>query len=164
MSGNSIKKAWQITENDIEQIWAEALVLYKDGEKLYLEGEDARFAVSEQADAMETDEREGLARECLDTLLPDNWDSMDLYDRRKFLNGSSLSDIGRKGTIKRTVVCNMEIWCECFGKDSASIKKSDSYEIGAIMQKMEHWDKSDRHSFPIYGRQRSYLRHEQDKP
>lgn len=164
VSGHSTKKAWQITEEDVSQIWAETLVLYRQGEKLYLEGEDAKYAVTEQADAMETDEREGLVREYLDTLLPDNWSDMDLYERKNFLNGSSISDIGRKGTVIRTTVCNMEIWCECFGKDSSSMKKSDSYEIGAIMQKIENWHKADRHQFPIYGRQRAYMRHEQDKP
>lgn len=164
VSGHSTKKAWQITENDVSQIWAETLVLYRQGEKLYLEGEDAKYAVTEQADAMETDEREGLVREYLDTLLPDNWSDMDLYERKNFLSGSSISDIGRKGTAVRTTVCNMEIWCECFGKDSSSMKKSDSYEIGAIMQKIENWYKADRHQFPIYGRQRAYMRHEQDKP
>lgn len=158
VSGLSPKKAWQITTTDIQQIWAETLVLYKKGEKLYLEGEDAEYAVTEQADAMETDEREGLVREYLDTLLPDNWSDMDLYERRNFLNSSSLSDIGRKGTLTRSTVCNMEIWCECFGKDGASMKPVDSYAIAAIMRKIEDWEKSDRKTYPLYGRQRGYKR------
>lgn len=158
VSGHSPKKAWQITQSDVQQIWAETLVLYRKGEKLYLEGEDAEYAVTEQADAMETDEREGLVREYLDTLLPDNWDEMDLFERRNFLNGSSLSDIGRKGTTTRTTVCNMEIWCECFGKDGASMKSVDSYAIAAIMRKIEDWEKSDRKTYPLYGRQRGYKR------
>lgn len=158
VSGLSAKKTWQITKDDVNQIWAESLVLYKQGEKLYLEGEDAEYAVAEQADAMETDEREGLVREYLDTLLPDNWSDMDLYQRRNFLNGSSLSDIGKKGTATRTTVCNMEIWCECFGKDGASMKPVDSYAIAAIMRKIEDWEKSERKTYPLYGRQRGYKR------
>ena len=112
----------------------------------------------EQAGAMETDEREGIVQRYLDTLLPENWDEMDLFERRNFLNGSSIGDIGKTGTVKRTKVCNMEIWCECFGKDAAAMKKSDSYEIAALMQKIEGWDKSERTSLPIYGRQRVYER------
>ena len=158
ISGLSAKKTWQITKDDVSQIWAETLMLYKQGEKLYLEGEDAEYAVAEQADAMETDEREGLVREYLDTLLPDNWSDMDLYERRNFLNGSSLSDIGKKGTAARTTVCNMEIWCECFGKDGASMKAADSYDIAAIMRKIEDWEKNERKTYPIYGRQRGYKR------
>ncbi|MCG1024524.1 virulence-associated E family protein [Dehalobacter sp.] len=158
VNGSSSKKAWQITKEEVQQIWAETLVLYKSGEKLYLEGDDAMQAIEEQADAMEADEREGLVREYLDTLLPDNWHSMDLYERRNFLNGTGITDIGSKGTVRRTLVCNMEIWCECFGKDSSSMKKSDSYEIGSIMQKVEGWTRSDRDNFGWYGRQRAYKR------
>lgn len=164
VNGNSPKKAWQIKSDEVAQIWAETLVFYRNGEKLYLEGEDAIQAVTEQADAMETDEREGLVREYLDMLLPENWSDLDLYERRNFLSGTGFADIGKKGTIRRTTVCNMEIWCECFCKDSASMKKSDSYEIGSIMQKIEGWDKSDRDNFTIYGRQRAYLRTSKDKP
>ena len=158
VTGSSVKKAWQITKYEIQQIWAETLVLYKKGEKLYLDGEDATQALEEQSDAMEADEREGLVREYLDTLLPDNWKDMDLYERRNFLNGTGITDIGAKGTVKRLITCNMEIWCECFGKDPASLKRSDSYEIASIMQKVENWTKYDRSNFSLYGRQRSYRR------
>lgn len=101
VSGSSSKKAWQITKDEVAQIWAETLVLYRRGEKLYLEGEDAVLAVAEQADAMETDEREGLVRQYLDTLLPDNWDELDIFERRNFLNGTGVADIGKQGTVQR---------------------------------------------------------------
>lgn len=157
VNGNGTKKAWQLSKTEIEQIWAETLVLYKNGEKLYLEGEDAQIAVTEQADAMETDEREGLVREYLDTLLPKNWSDMGIYERRNYLSGNEFG--GRpNGTEKRQYVCNMEIWCECFGRDSASMKPADSYAIAAIMRKNEKWVKMERTTFAIYGQQRGYKR------
>ena len=158
VDGSGKKKPWELTKTEVDQIWAETLVDYKRGEKLYLEGMDADTAVNEQADAMETDEREGLVQRYLDTLLPENWEDMDLFERRNFLNGSTIGDIGRTGSVKRTSVCNMEIWCECFGKDAAAMKKSDSYEITGIMQKMDGWDKNGRTRLPIYGQQRIYKR------
>lgn len=163
VSGSSSKKAWQITKDEVAQIWAETLVLYRRGEKLYLEGEDAVLAVAEQADAMETDEREGLVRQYLDTLLPDNWDELDIFERRNFLNGTGVADIGKQGTVQRKLVCNLEIWCECFGKDPSALKKVDSYELGAIMQKLESWEKytgtrQGTSNFTHYGKQRAYSR------
>ncbi len=163
VSGSSRKKAWQITKDEVAQIWAETLVLYRRGEKLYLEGEDAVLAVAEQADAMETDEREGLVRQYLDTLLPDNWDELDIFERRNFLNGTGVADIGKQGTVQRKLVCNLEIWCECFGKDPSALKKVDSYELGGIMQKLESWEKyqgtkQGTSVFAIYGKQRAYSR------
>lgn len=163
VSGSSRKKAWQITKDEVAQIWAETLVLYRRGEKLYLEGEDAVLAVAEQADAMETDEREGLVRKYLDTLLPDNWDELDIFERRNFLSGTGVADIGKKGTVQRKLVCNLEIWCECFGKDPSALKKVDSYELGSIMQKLESWEKytgtrQGTSNFTHYGKQRAYSR------
>lgn len=157
VGGVSPKKSWQLTGYEVEQIWAETLVLYAKGEKLYLEGEDAATAVTEQADAMEMDEREGLVRTYLDTLLPEKWGEMSLYERRNYLGGS---DFGSKldGTVQRNFVCNMEIWCECFGKDGSTMKPADSYAIAAIMRKIEGWEKADRTTFAIYGRQRGYKR------
>lgn len=156
ISGESKKKSWQITDEEVKQIWAETLVLYKKGEKLYLEDEDVKLAVSEQANAMESDEREGLVRAYLDTLLPDNWSDMSLYDRRNYLNGSEFGGDTHTGTVKRTLVCNMEIWCECFGREPSAMKTADSYAISAIMKKIEGWEKVERTRFKIYGLQRAY--------
>lgn len=115
---------------------------------------------------METDEREGLVRTYLDTLLPDDWDTMSLYERRNFLGGSEFGGGTRVGTVKRTLVCNMEIWCECFGKEASMLKPSDSYAIGAIMRKISEWNKYTGNkngvvTFPVYGKQRAYSRVEE---
>ena len=75
------KKVWEMTE--IDQIWAEALAKYRGGEQLILTGEVEQIAYDEQRDAMELDDREGIINDYLETLLPENWDSMDLYERKK---------------------------------------------------------------------------------
>lgn len=165
VSGSSEKKAWDL--KDIDQIWAEALYVYKKGEDLFLKGDEAQIAMSEQADAMETDDREGLVREYLEKLLPENWSEMNLYERRNFLTGGDFGN-AIEGTVKRMIVCPMEIWCECFGKDSANLKKGDSYEITAIMARIENWKpydgtKSGTTRFPIYNKQRAFMRVEQEK-
>ena len=159
VSGKSEKKPWELTTDTVMQIWAETLVLYRKGEDLYLKGDEAEQAVEEQAAAMESDEREGLIREYLDTLLPEDWDQMDLAQRRNFLDGASVAGIGERGIKVRQKVCNMEIWCECFRRSEADMRKSDSYEISGIMKKIEGWEKSEgREPFRIYGRQRFYVR------
>ena len=167
VNGESVRKPWQISGEDVLQVWAEAKTVYENGERLYLEGDVAAMAVSEQAEAMETDDREGLVRTYLDTLLPENWGSMSLYDRRNFLNGSEFGEERQTGTVRRMMVCNMEIWCECFGRESSALKKIDSYEISGIMRKIEGWGKytetkNGMSGFPIYGKQRAYVR-EQDR-
>lgn len=163
ITGESSKHPWDIDSETVQQIWAEALVLYKAGESLYLRGEEATAAIAEQAAAMESDDREGLIRNYLDTLLPTEWDSMSLFERRNFLTGSEFGGDTHKGTEKRTAVCNLEIWCECFGKEPSAIKPSDSYAIAAIIKKIDGWDRgkdNGRVYLPIYGRQRIYSRTE----
>jgi len=165
ISGDGKRKVWQMSVYDVEQIWAETLVLYAKGEKLYLEGSDVELATNEQADAMESDEREGLVRTYLDTLLPDDWDALSLYERRNYLNGSEFGGESRVGTVERTLVCNMEIWCECFGRDASAMKPADSYAIAGIMKKINGWNKyqgnkNGTSNFPIYGRQRCYEKNE----
>lgn len=66
------------------------------------------------------------------------------------------------------MVCNMEIWCECFGRDSSTLKKIDSYEISGILRKIEGWGKytvtkNGMSNFPIYGKQRAYVREQAEK-
>lgn len=156
----ALSSPWDL--EDVDKIWAEALYVYKQGEELYLKGEVLEIASKEQSEAMESDDREGLVREYLNKLLPNNWSSMNLYERRKFLNGDDLVG-GQVGTEKRKAVCSMEIWCECFGKDASSLKKSDSYEITAIMSKIEGWElysgnKTNTMRFPIYNKQRAFVR------
>ena len=168
VNGESVRKPWQISGEDVLQVWAEAKAVYESGERLYLEGDVAAMATSEQAEAMETDDREGLVRTYLDTLLPENWDSMSLYDRRNFLNGSEFGEERQTGTVRRMMVCNMEIWCECFGRESSALKKIDSYEISGIMKKIEGWGKyaetkNGMSGFPIYGKQRAYVREQDGK-
>ena len=165
ISGDGKRKAWQMSVYDVEQIWAETLVLYAKGEKLYLEGSDVELATNEQADAMESDEREGLVRSYLDTLLPDDWNALSLYERRNYLNGSEFGGESRVGTVERTIVCNMEIWCECFGRDASAMKPADSYAIAGIMKKINGWNKyqgnkNGTSNFPLYGRQRCYEKNE----
>ena len=65
--------------------------------------------------------------------------------------------------VQREKVCNLEIWAECFGREPANIRKQDSYEINAIMAKLEGWkrydgNKSGKLSFKDYGSQVAYVR------
>ena len=141
--GGGSKCSWDITREEVLQIWAEVMHYVKEGEKLYLDPEVEALAKVEQREAMESDEREGLVREYLEALLPDNWDDMDTFERRNFLDGTGKADIGKKGTIRRTQVCNMEIWCECFGKERSNLKRADSNELSGILVKLG-WVRLDR--------------------
>ena len=151
--GNGKKQSWNLTHEEILQIWAEALVYVRQREKLYLSAEMDALAKDEQREAMESDEREGLVREYLDTLLPERWAEMDLFERRNFLSGSDFGGLQEKGTVRRTSVSNMEIWCECFGKERANLRRTDSNELTGILARLG-WKRADNKvRIPLYGPQ-----------
>lgn len=157
---------WDLEE--IDQVWAEAIQAYKDGESLFLSGEVAQMAYAKQQEAMESDDREGLVQDYLDRLLPENWDNMDLYQRRTFLGGSEFEDTPTEGTVRRERVCIMEIWCECFGKERQNLKKADSYELEGILNKIGGWERytgnaSGKMRISGYGIQRAFIRNKNAK-
>ena len=156
--GGDQYKPWNLTEFDIDMMWAEAFVYVKEGEPLFLPAELESYARMEQSAAMEQDDREGLVIRYLDTILPTDWDTMDIYKRRSFLQNPD-EPTQPVGSVRRETVSNIEIWCECFGKLKEDIKPADSYAITAIMTRISGWEKNGtKKRLPIYGLQRIYTR------
>ena len=156
--GNGRWKPWQLVKEEVEQIWAEALVLVARGEKLYLDSDLEALSQVEQSAAMEQDDREGLVSTYLNLLLPENWSEMDGYARQEYVRDPN-GPTQPKGMVERNSVSNLEIWCECFGKRKEDIKPFDSYAISAIMLRIPGWQKTDeRRILPLYGQQRLYKR------
>jgi predicted P-loop ATPase len=161
--GGGERHSWQLADGDVRQVWAKALCYVRAGERLYLDADLEALARNEQRDAMEQDEREGLVREYLDRLLPVDWESRDIYQRRDYLQSAD-DKTQPVGATLRDTVCNMEIWCECFGKHKEDLLPKDSYMIAAIMERMDGWEKSEKLQYlPIYGRQRVYASAQRQK-
>lgn len=156
-------KRFTFTQEERDQIWAEAKQYWQEGEKLYLDGDLLKVAEEAQRDAMEADDRLGMVEEYLNTLLPENWDQMDLYERRNYL-ADKKDPAKQKGICQRTAVSNAEIWAECFGRNPSEMKPADSYAIAALMLQVGCWEKTtSRIRIPLYGMQRLYLRIQQGK-
>lgn len=144
-----------LTESEVDQIWAEAMVMYKKGEPLFLSEEAKSIAEHEQEEHSENDERSGIIENYLDRLLPTDWDSMDLYERRAYLE----DPLATNGTVERDYVCVAEIWCECLGKNREDMDRYKTREINDILRSLKNWEqcKSTR-NFKLYGKQKYYVR------
>lgn len=160
------KHRWSdLTDEEIDQLWAEAKHYYEEGEPLYLSDRlEAEMRLIQEAHTEESPWY-GLVEEYLDTLLPEDWEDMDLAERRMFLN----DDFGEsKGTVKRDRVCALEVWCECLGNDIKQFKAVERREINDILRRMEGWKKYDGNKRgtlrfgKIYGLQRAYIRDDED--
>ena len=144
-----------LTESEIDQIWAEAYQLYLQDEPLYLVGDEDIIAKQEQCRHAEQDERRGLVEEYLNKLFPANWNEMDIYDRRAWLE----SPIGAKGKVPKDFVCVAEIWCECLGKEKTDMSRYNTRDINEILKSFTDWELvTSTRNFPIYGKQKYYRR------
>lgn len=172
VTGGGITPVTSLTDEDLKQIWAEALAFDKSGEKLYLEGDIAEAALEAQAEAVEADDRVGIVAEYLNTPLPQKWDSVPLTARRMFLATGRTSENWNEPDVAqwdelvpRSSVSKIEIWSECFGRDPDAMRKIDSHEITAIMQQLEEWQDSGKlRRIPIYGKQRIFERIRTEAP
>lgn len=150
---NAIKSVAEDLEEEVDQIWAEAVALYKAGEPLYLQDEAKQIASTEQKKHSESDERTGIIEEYLDKSYPENWVSYTMYERLDWLS----DPLAKKGTEPKKYTCIAEIWCECLGRKKEDLSRYNSREINDIMRGLEDWEYvSSTRYFPLYGKQKYY--------
>lgn len=142
----------------VDQLWAEAKHWYKEGEPLYLQDRNVEEAAKVvQNKYSEIDDRVGLVAKFLDTILPENWDSMGKEERRSYLNDRD--EIKVKGTVFRNEVCLIEIWSEALGMRVEDFNTAKGRELRALMNMVVGWQYvGEQKSFPLYGRQRYFER------
>lgn len=152
------KKVWDITREEIDQIWAEAVRRVEEGESLILSGNVAEEAKKRQKEAVISDPREEKVREYLDIMLPSDWYERDLDKRRDFLYGTERPV--PETLLRRDFVSAQEIWCECFGNSLTKMEQRDTYTIKKIMSRIEGWEYKAEKTFAgkSYGYPRGYHR------
>ncbi|MBM6859764.1 hypothetical protein H9X78_04545 [Clostridium saudiense] len=161
--GPIVKDMWDKNiEYEIDQVWAEALEYYKKGESLILDMDEARDATNIQALCTEVSAKEGVIREYLDRLIPENWYYMDLVDRREWLNCTEEGRM-RVGTVKREKVCALEIWSEVFWGDIKMMTPAVQRELHDILRSIDGWKEHDGSGGRLrfgkeYGRQKAFIR------
>lgn len=144
-----------LTEQEVDQIWAEAYILYKEGEPLYMTGEEDRIAKIEQHKHSERDERRGIIENYLNQKYPSDWETMDLYDRRKWLE----DPLAKNGEVQKNFTCVAEIWCECLGKEKDQMTRYNTRDLNDILKALSEWETStSTKNFSIYGKQKYYKR------
>lgn len=142
---------------EVDQIWAEAVVRYKNGEPLIIEdNEDVlRLAETARETHMESNSKTGIINEFVLQKVPKNWNTMSRTARRTFLTmGSHTPD---EDLEYRDRICAAEVWYECFGIDPSRMKKVDTREINQILMDSPYTEgKAKLMRFGEYGVQRGF--------
>ena len=145
-------------EADRNQLWAEAVQRYKNGEKLYLSEKLEAEARKRQGEFNDNndDPLPGMVQAYLDLKLPPDWNTWDLNRRRAYIKNPDPLD--ETGTETRTKVCAAEFISEVLGKDIGS--KDYKYEARKVNSVLDEigWIKRPTLTFPLYGKQRAFVR------
>lgn len=154
------KNIWEgLTRYEVDQVWAEAVELFHQGETIYLNPALESEALLKQIEHREIDDRTGMIQSYLDTLLPSDWESLDLNERRLFL--SCDDELGGNGTVQRVQVCVAEIWCELFNKQKGDMTRTNTKELHNILRTLPDWEEGKVGPMfcgRLYGKQRAYFR------
>ncbi len=117
----------------IDQMWAEAYVLWVLGEPLYPNAEMAKEAEREQEAHRHEDPRKGIIEEFLKQPVPVEWYSMNSITRLSYLSNPK---IYTGETMPRDKICALEIWVECFHRAKADLTQRESRQINGILSEI----------------------------
>lgn len=121
-----------------DQLWAEAVYLYEQGEDLYLDDATEELAREAQAERVPEDPMAGLIKEYLERpIRADHWE-FDTDTDPDFADEVEM--------VERDRVCIREIWVECMGGSIKDLTKAKANQIGAALKQtiraLDGWDET----------------------
>lgn len=146
------QKGDALTSDIVDQIWAEVMVYYLAGEPWHLDAEAEALAKEAQLAHTESNDWQGLIEQFLETLLPENWKTRTVEERKLFWQGS----FDEPGTDHRQTVCALEVWVELFNGDPKTFSQQQARIINNIIQNLPGWKKQTRVQCGPYGQQRGF--------
>lgn len=154
----------KLTDDIVDQIWAEAVVAYEAGEKWYLSPEMEAAAAEVQKQHTPESEMAGSIREFLEREIPIDFLDRSIEERRAYWENWD-EDPGDSAdllapTKPRDRVCAAEIWCELFGEKIERLDRKTSFEINQIIRATGGWTPTDGSSRfgKGYGSRRGFYR------
>lgn len=154
---------WQdAIDRDRDQLWAEAVHYYKQGEKLYLDERMEVEAKQRQAEYNDDhdDPLQAMLQKFLDTKLPGNWGTIGTLDRRMWLKDPD-DKTHAKGIEVRSKFCAAEFICEAMGRDMSDKEyKYLARKVCRMMDNLPEWERltSTKHVQKLYGIQKGFRR------
>lgn len=147
-----------ITDEYVDQVWAEAVYLYKAGERLYLDEEESLAAAIQRERFVEEDALGGIISEYLDQLVPDNWWELSVEARMSWMNDRD-HVFGAEGTMEIDRTCSTQIWVEALGRRIGDHRRADLLDITTALKRIPGWKAiPGRGRIPGYGPQMIFVR------
>ena len=145
-----------LTDQHVGQLWAEAVHLYRAGEPLYLNREEAKLAAVRREAHVEDDIVRGYVEQHLERKYPADWDDRTPESRQDWIQ------TGREfeaGTLTLDRVCVAQVYVEELGGKRSDIRSTAAREVRRVLTSLPGWTElSGLHRHPQYGPQRVFER------
>lgn len=149
-----------LTDEYINQVWAEALHYYRQGEKLFLSDAQSATARAARDEFTEEDTMSGIIQNYLDTRVPMDWDNKSPEARAMWLDDEANNF--EKGEVLQNRVCSIQLWVEALHRRRGDHRRVDLLEISKVMHEMPGWRAlPGRHRMKHYGPQMVFERMDQ---
>lgn len=150
------KNVFTDLDGERDQIWAEAVVRYRNGESLILSESLEKVAKQEQEAHRRAHPWEGMIEEFVNQPIPESWNDWDEAQRQMFYSGNAGSELK---LVPREYICTVEIWCEMLGKRRGELTERASRELHDMLSALPGWEKYGLQRVgKLYGPQRYYRR------
>ena len=147
----------ELTEDEINQVWAEAFFRWQMGEPLILAPRMEAEAEKRRLERTERDSWTGLIEEFIERPVPEDWMEWPISTRRMFWNGTM--DTSSMNLVPRNRVCALEIWMELFGESKHNFRRKEQLRIKQVLHSLTGWQPSSLQRFGgEYGSQRAFVR------
>lgn len=147
-----------MTDDYIDQLWAEAVHLYRQGEPLFLAASESELAADERERFVEEDAMGGVIENYLDTPVPADWDRRSPEARVAWL-AAYKEGFEAGGTGRIDQVCSTQIWVEALGRRIGDHRRIDLLEVSNALKRIPGWYlRPGRHRLPGYGPQTVFVR------
>jgi predicted P-loop ATPase len=131
-----------VTDEYVDQIWAEAVALWDDGqgERLYLDGLESLEAAEQREHFIEEDAYGGIIEGYLSLPVPENWAEMNVDKRREWMFAFR-EGMESEGSGSIDEVCTAQIWVEAMDRRKGDAKRTDLIDIYNALLRLPDWER-----------------------
>ena len=151
------KDVWDDLPGEVDQIWAEAVVRFQEGETLYLshELETKSRELQTAHNELAADDRAGMIEAFIRKELPTTWESMTMKQRQDWFRLSSETE-SSEPRMKRETICAVEVLVELFGQQRDEKTRYRTKDINQMLRELPELEYVGRARDKVYGLQRRF--------
>lgn len=147
-----------LTDEYIDQVWAEAVHLYRAGERLWLTAEETALVEQVRDEHTEENAYVGMTLNYLNTLFPDNWDSLSLSERQDWLFDPKGHMTASPNLVPINTITSSHVYYEVVKNRNPHTPASLRPFYDLLHNDIPGWVLGKSKVDPVYGLQRTFYR------